>query len=169
MLDVLIGQSSPYRKSTLSLLDNFVKFIRLISHIRLQRVAVKVLAASLILMLALTSNAQQLAPFSKKEAAIKRKVDQLSLRAPISVIRTDSEEEYGQFVSSDQHGFTFYDIDRKAEVTLKYAEVRKVKDGYGGYNSVHHRHTDRTKGLLVVLVVAGALGGLIAAAATAKN
>lgn len=83
--------------------------------------------------------------------------------------RIHAEEEYGDFVSSDQQGFTFYDVDRKAEVTLKYAEARKIKEGYGGYNSVQQRHTDRTKTLLIVLAVAGALGALIGAVAAAKN
>ncbi len=119
-------------------------------------------------MLVLTSNAQQLTPLSKKDAAIKRKVDQLAPHAPISVVPIN-QGGVRSFVSSDEHGFTFYDIDRKAEVTLKYAEVRKVKNGHGGYNAIQQRHTDRTKALLIVLAVAGALGGLIAAAATAKN
>lgn len=108
-------------------------------------------------------------PLSKKEAAIKRKVNQLAPGAPISVVRIDSQEEFGRFVSGDQQGFTFYDVDRKAEITLNYAEVRKIKDGYGGYNSAQQRHTDRTKAILIMLVVAGALGGLIGAAAAAKN
>lgn len=60
-------------------------------------------------------------------------------------------------------------MDRKTEVTLKYAEVRRIKDGYGGYNSVRGRHTNRTKTIVIVVAVAGALGALIGAAASAKN
>jgi hypothetical protein len=128
----------------------------------------KVLATLLISTLALTSSAQQVAPLSKQGAAVKRKADTLAPRAPISVVRIRAEEEFGNFLSNNQEGFTFYDVDRKAEVTLKYADVRKIKDGYGGYNSIQKRHTDRTKALIIGAVAAGVLVTLIAAAAAAK-
>lgn len=161
------NSDAPFEKSTLR--PNSCKISRLRLPFIAKQAAIKGITAFLIPILASTSSAQQTAPLSKKEAAVKRKVDQFAPHAHISVIPIDSEEEYGQFVSSDRQSFTFYDIDRKTEVTLKYAEVRKVKNGYGGYNSVQNRHTDRTKALLICLAVAGALGGLIAAAATAKN
>ena len=123
----------------------------------------------LIWLVTLTSSAQQAAPLSKQAAAIKRKADTLTPRAPISVIPIHAEEEYGNFVSGNAEGFTFYDVDRKTEVTLKYADVRKIKDGYGGYNSIRGRHTDRTKAIIVVVAVTVALGALIGAVAAAKN
>ncbi len=158
-----------FEGSALSRSYNFSQAFQLTLPIIAKRIAVKGLAAFLISILALISNAQQPTPLSKKEAAIKRKVDQLAPRAPISVVPINSQEEYGQFVSSNQEGFTFYDADRKAEVTLKYAEVCKIKNGYGGYNAAQQRHTDRTKTIVIVLAVVGALGGLIGAAAAAKN
>lgn len=135
----------------------------------MKRLLSRVLAALLISFLALTSSAQQVTPLSKKAAAVKRKADTLSLHSPISVIPIHGEEEYGNFVSSDAEEFTFYDVDRKTEVTFKYADVRKIKDGYGGYNSIRGRHTDRTKTIIIVVAVVGALGALIGAAASAKN
>jgi hypothetical protein len=128
----------------------------------------KVLAALLISTLMWTSSAQQVAPLSKREAAVKRKADTLAPRAPISVVRIHAEEEFGNFLSNNQEGFTFYDVDRKSEVTLKYANVRKIKDGYGGYNSFQKKHTDRRKALIIGAVVAGVLVTLIAAAAAAQ-
>jgi len=115
-----------------------------------------------------TSVAQQAPATSKTAAAVKHKVEGLSPQAHITVIRTGAPEEFGDFVSHDQDGFTFYDVDQKQSVTLRYDEVKKVKDGYGGYNSIRGRHTDRSKGLIVALVLAGVLGALIGAAATAK-
>lgn len=135
----------------------------------MKRLLSRILTALLIPFLALTTSAQQIAPISKKAAAIKRKADTLSPHSPISVVPIHGEEEYGNFVSRDAEEFTFYDVDRKTEVTLKYVDVRKIKDGYGGYNSVRGRHTDRTKTIIVVVAVAGALGTLIGAAASAKN
>lgn len=90
----------------------------------------------LIFIVAATSSAQQSPTLSKRESAVKLKVDHLLPQAPISVLRFHADEEFGRFVSNDQVGLTFYDVDRKADVTLTYAEVKKIKDGYGGYNSV---------------------------------
>jgi hypothetical protein len=129
----------------------------------------RAVAALLIFLMALTSSAQQVAPLTKEAAAVKRKADTLTSHAPISVIPIHAEEEYGNFVSSNAEEFTLYDIDRKAEVTLKYAEVRKIKDGYGGYNSIRGRHTDPTRAIIVVVAIIGVLGALIGAAAAAKN
>ena len=71
-------------------------------------------------------------------------------------------------MSNDQEQFTFYDIDRKTEVSFRYEEVRKVKDGYGGYNSLRGGHTDRTRAIVVGVVLAGVLVVLIVAAAHAS-
>jgi len=174
VFDILMSNHPDFEGSALSRSYNFSQAFQLTLPIIAKRIAVKGLGAFLISILALISNAQQPTPLSKKEAAmkeaaIKRKVDQLAPRAPISVVPINSQEEYGQFVSSNQEGFTFYDADRKAEVTLKYAEVCKIKNGYGGYNAAQQRHTDRTKTIVIVLAVVGALGGLIGAAAAAKN
>ncbi|MGA9670631.1 MAG: hypothetical protein WBQ94_15580 [Terracidiphilus sp.] len=129
----------------------------------------RILAALLIFFMALTCSAKQATPLPKEADAVKRKADTLTAHAPISVIPVHAEEEYGNFISSDAEEFTFYDVDRKAEVTLKYADVRKIKDGYGGYNSIRGRHTDRTKATIVVVAVIGALGALIGAVAASKN
>ena len=97
------------------------------------------------------------------------RVARLSPETHITVIPLQGEEEFGKFVSSTDADFTFFDVDRKSNVTLRYSTVRKIKEGYGGYNSFQHRHTDRTRGLIVVAVAIGVLGGLIAAVAVAKN
>lgn len=126
--------------------------------------------AALLLLLASTAAGltQQGAPLSRRAAAVREKARSLSPHATISVVPEQGEEEFGNFVSSGPQSFTFYDIDRKTEVTLEYAAVRKIKDGYGGYNSVRRRHTDRTKGLVVGLLLLGGLAALIAAAAAAQ-
>ena len=135
----------------------------------MKRFLSRILAVLLISLVTLTSSAQQAVPLSKKAAAVKRKADTLTPHAPISVIPIHAAEEYGNFVSGNAEGFTFYDVDLKMEVTLQYADVRKIKDGYGGYNSLRGRHTDRTKAIIVVVAVTVALGALIGAVAAAKN
>lgn len=122
----------------------------------------------LITGMTLTSVAQQAPATSKTATAVKQKVEGLTPQAHITVIRTGAREEFGDFISHSQDGFTFYDVDQKQDVTFRYDEVKKIKDGYGGYNSIQGRHTDRSKGLMIALVLVGVLGALIGAAAAAK-
>lgn len=129
----------------------------------------KLIALLLLWTTVVTGTAQQLPQLTKRAAAVKRKVESLSPDARISVIPLHGQEAYGRFVSSTPQDFTFLDVDRKMNATIGYEQVRKVKDGFGGYNPIRGRHTDRTKAVIALLVVAGLLGGVIAAAATAKN
>ena len=123
---------------------------------------------SIFLSLVQTTFGQQVPALSKRTVSVKEKADKLVPNARISVVREHAEEKFGNFISNNSEGLTFFDIDRKANMTLRYEEVRKIKDGYGGYNSFAKRHTDRTKAMVVVLVTAGALLALIVAAAAAK-
>ena len=125
-------------------------------------------AVVLLLSCVLTSTAQQVPPLSRKTEAVKRKAESLTAHAHISVLPRTGEEEFGDFLSNDQEGFTFFDVDRKAAVTLRYEDVRKIKDGYGGYNSIRRRHTDRTKAIIVGVAVVAGLGALVGGAAAAK-
>ena len=131
--------------------------------------ALRLVAAFVVACLTLTTSAQQTVALSKSAAAIKQRADTLKPQAKISVIPRSGSEEFGTFVSNNDEGFTFIDVDRNTTVTMRYEDVKKLKDGYGGYNSVQQRHTDRTKGLVVAVIAVGALGGLIAAVATAKD
>lgn len=129
----------------------------------------QVVAGVLAFAVAGASIGQQTTPrLSRKAATVKRQADRLSPEAPISVVRFGAQEEFGRYKSNDESGFTFYDVDRKADVTLRYEAVKKIKDGYGGYNHAANRHVDRSKNFLIVLAVAGGLAALIAAAAAAR-
>jgi hypothetical protein len=114
---------------------------------------------------AMNCEAQQAAPAATKVDALRVRVGRLSQGAPISVVRVHADEEYGKFGAAGQDDFTFYDVDLKKDVTLRYGEVKKVKDGYGGYNTVRHRHTDRTKAVVIGILVLGVLGAVVIAAA----
>jgi len=117
----------------------------------------------------LTTGAQQVSGLSRQAAGIKRIADTLSPGSRISVIPIHGAERYGAFVSNDPESFTFHDVDDKTDVTLKYSEVRKLKQGYGGYNSISGKHTDRKHGVIAVVVVLGIIGGLLIAVTQAKN
>ncbi len=132
------------------------------------RLVFSVIGCALVLASIADVHAQQTAPLSKREIAVRHKAEHLKPGAHISVIRLHEPEEFGNFVSSEQQSFTFYDVDQKANVVLHYADVKKIKDGYGGYNSIHHRHVDPTKRLIGVIVGAGIIIGLIVAVAVSQ-
>ena len=136
-------------------------------HRSLQFIAV-FLAVSLLAISTSRIDAQSNAGHLKQTAVVRQKASHLSPQAPISVVRFDAEEEFGRFVSSDAESFTFYDIDQKTNVTVRYEAVKKIKDGYGGYNHATQRHVDRRKVFIITAVVIGGLAVLIAAAAAAK-
>ena len=110
----------------------------------------------------------QAVPLSTKAEAVKRKADTLRPHDHISVIPLRSREEYGEFMSDDANGFTFFDIDLKQDVVLRYEDVKKIKNGYGGYNTVTGRHTDHTRGVFFVVLFAVLIGSIAGAAAAAK-
>ncbi len=128
----------------------------------------KFLATTLALACIVPSQAQSSPAPTKQTAAVIQKASHLIPQAPISVTRIQGEEEFGRFVSSDSESFTLYDVDQKANVTLKYSEVKKIKDGFGGYNSATHRHVDRRKNWIVVGLVVVGLAVLVGAAASSK-
>lgn len=107
------------------------------------------------------SHAQQ--PLSKRATEVKEKVAKFKLNQHISVIPIQGHEEFGSFLSSTTDGFTFHDIDQKIDVTFKFEEVKKVKNGYGGYNHIHHRHVDKDRNRIVAAIFAGVLIGLVVA------
>lgn len=129
----------------------------------------KSIAVILIAALVVTSSAQSRPDLPREAAHVRQKAESLAPHSRISVIPRHGPEVFGELIAWGPESFTFHDIDSKTDVTLKYIEVRKLKSGYGGYNSARGTHTDHTKSLIVVLAVAGALGGLLAAVATSRN
>jgi hypothetical protein len=97
------------------------------------------------------------------------KVATLRAGDTISIVFLHAAERYGTFQSSRQDDFTFHDVDQNADVTFPYAEVKKVKGGFGGYNSLTHKHTDHTRAYIGVGIATGILVGVVAAAAAARN
>jgi hypothetical protein len=100
-------------------------------------------------------------PPSTRAGEIQTKISHISPNAPISVIPLHGEEVFGDFVSSDRESFTFYDVDHKVNTTLRYEEVKKIKNGYGGYNRLRQRHTDPTRRKIGIALGIGLIAGLI--------
>ncbi len=128
-----------------------------------------VLAAILCFALVVSATAQQTPPqqartLSKEARKVEQKARSLAPGAPISVVRRGADEEFGEFRSVQDDSFTFFDVDSKLEMQLRFEDVRKVKDGYGGYNNFTHRHVDRTRSRIAVACVLGGLAVVLGVA-----
>jgi len=130
------------------------------------RIKLRSTLAVVALTLSIASNRSsaqqpQLSPQAQK---VRAKVKTIPPGTKISVIRKQGPETYGTLISADETAFTYHDVDDNSDKTVPYEEIKKVKVGYGGYNSIHHKHTDRTKGLIITVIVVGGLIGLMFAA-----
>lgn len=134
-------------------------------NVRLVRLARQIFLCLVFSGGAIASCLAQKPTLSPKAEVIRHQVEQLSPGAKISVIPYQGRKEFGTYLSSDPESFTFHDVDTKADMTLRYEDVKHIRNGYGGYNSIARRHTDRTRSLIIGVVVIGALIGLVFAAA----
>jgi hypothetical protein len=127
-------------------------------------IAVRRLAAVLCLISLPLCQAQQTTPpLSVPAAKIRATVQGLGPGAHLTVIKKDGAECHGSLIASGSESFSLREVDERRSVDLYYEDVKKVRFGYGGYNSVTGRHVDpvRTRlvfiGLLVALAVVVAL------------
>lgn len=125
----------------------------------------RILVTLIVLCSLQNGSAQQGSTLSTRELALKHKADGLAAQAHISVIPVRGEEVFGKFISNDEQAIRFYDVDRKIDVSFPYSEVLKIKNGYGGYNTISKRHTDRTVSRIFIAITVGALTALVIAVA----
>jgi hypothetical protein len=68
-----------------------------------------------------------------------------------------------------EQSFSLYEVDEKRTVTVSYEEVKKVRQGYGGYNSISGRHVDPVRSRIAMIVIGGLLVAVVIAVAVAKD
>jgi len=68
-----------------------------------------------------------------------------------------------------EQSFSLYEVDEKRTVTVSYEEVKKVRQGYGGYNSISGRHVDSVRSRIAMIVMGGLLVAVVIAVAVAKD
>jgi uncharacterized protein (DUF2249 family) len=125
-----------------------------------------VLGLCLALTLSATAQQASLAPIalSKRAEKVKTAIGKLSPGGKLSVIPTHGPEEYGALLSSTDNAFTFHDVDTNADVLFRFEDVRKVREGYGGYNNFAHKHVDRTRSRIAIACVLGGVAVVLGVA-----
>jgi len=66
---------------------------------------------------------------------------------------------HGDLREPRDDSFSLYEVDERQTLTIGYEDVKKIRRGYGGYNSVSGRHVDPLHSRIAVIAL---LGGLVA-------
>ena len=106
------------------------------------------------------------APLSPQAEAIKKQVEKVGLNHKLIVIMPSGDEYAGTLTKMDATEFTMAEVDLKRNIALKYDEVKKVLQGYGGKNSISGKRVHARRSLIVGVAVVGGLLGLVILAAT---
>ena len=65
---------------------------------------------------------------------------------------------HGDLLDARDDSFSLYEVDERQTLTIAYEDVKKIRRGYGGYNSISGRHVDPLHNRIAVIAV---LGGLV--------
>ena len=115
---------------------------------------IRVLVVTLLLLLPCrTGWAQQQSAPAPREAALKVEADKLLPGAPIRVSGMQAPEQFGVFVSDDAEGLTFYSILVDRNITVAYADVKRIKRGPGGFDPRTGKRKGHKKAIIVTAVV----------------
>jgi hypothetical protein len=76
---------------------------------------------------------------------------------------------HGDLREAGDYSFSFYEVDEKRTRMVGYEDVKKVRRGYGGYNSVSGRHVDPLHSRVAVIALLGTLVAIVVAVALAKS
>ena len=100
--------------------------------------------------------AQQAAvPLSPRAQRIQSRIQALPAGARLTAILKDKTEYHGGLLSADDTGFILDEVDLKRQIAVHYEDVKKLRSGYGGLNTVSGRHVDPVRSKIVVIAIAG--------------
>jgi len=107
-------------------------------------------------------------PLSPRAQKIRDKVRSLSAGAEVTLLMKGKPEYHGDLRELSERSFSLYEVDEKQTHTIQYEDVKKVRVGYGGYNSVAGRHLDPARSRIAVVAVLAGLVVIVALVGHAK-
>ena len=108
-------------------------------------------------------------PLSPGAQKIHDEVRSLSVGAEVTLLMKGKPEYHGDLRESGERSFSLYEVDEKQTLTIQYEDVKKVRLGYGGYNSVAGRHVDPARSRIAVVAVLAGLVVIVALVVHAKD
>lgn len=106
---------------------------------------------------------------SPSAAKIRTAIRSLSPGAAVTILMKGRPSYHGDLVETSDRSFLLYEVDARRTLTVQYEDVKKIRRGYGGYNSISGRHVDPLHRRIAVIAIAGALVAIVLAVALAKD
>jgi hypothetical protein len=126
------------------------------------RIMKRVMAGALLAL----QLAAQTAPSDK----IRQQVGKIGNLNNVTVSMRDGHQYYGLITQVGQEEFSVNEVDLKREMTRRYRDVKKVRQGYGTTRNIYgQRIHPRTKLIVTVAVIGGLLVLVFVAVATDKS
>jgi hypothetical protein len=114
--------------------------------------------------------ALQLAAQTPQAEKIRQQVGKIGNLSNVTVTMRDGREYYGLIAQVGQEDFSVNEVDLNREITLRYQDVKKVREGYGTTRNIYGRRIHpRTKLIVMLAVVGGLLALVFVAVATDKS
>jgi hypothetical protein len=104
---------------------------------------------------------QTLAPLSAHARKIQTKIQAMPVGKRLTVILKDHTEYHGSLSASHDTGFTVQEVDLKQEIAVHYEDVKKLRNGYGGLNTVTERHVDPVRSKIIVIAIVGTVAVIL--------
>jgi len=129
-----------------------------------------VLLAVLLCASAVFGQSAPPAALSPAAEKIHQQVGRIGALGTATVDMRDGRELYGAIAGIAADGFTLQEVDQGRELTLRYADVRRVRAGYGNTRNIRgQRIHPRTKLIVTLAVVGGLLALVFVAVASDKS
>ena len=109
------------------------------------------------------------APLSPSAARIRSAIRSFLRGQKLTILMKGKPSYHGDLREAGDHSFVIYEVDEKRTLTIGYEDVKKVRRGYGGYNSATGRHVDPLRSRIAVIAVVGGLVATVLAVALAKD
>jgi hypothetical protein len=108
-------------------------------------------------------------PLSPSAVKIRAAIRSLPPGQEVTILMKGRPSYHGDLQEAGDSSFSLYEVDEKRALTIGYDDVKKVRRGYGGYNSVSGRHVDPLHSRIAVIAVLGTLVAIVVAVALAKS
>jgi hypothetical protein len=114
--------------------------------------------------------ALQLSAQTPQVEKIRQQVGRIGNLNNVTVAMRDGHEYYGLITQVRQEDFLLNEVDLNREITVRFQDVKKVREGYGTRRNLYGRRIHPRTHLIVTLAVVGGLLALVfVAVATDKS
>ena len=117
----------------------------------------------------LSAGQQSSSALSLGAQKIREKIRALTPGAMLTLLMKGRPEYHGDLVLAGERSLSLYEVDEKQTVNVSYEDVKEVRRGYGGYNSVSSRHVDPVRNRIAFIAIGAGLVAIVAAVAAAKD